>query len=65
MITMDKMLDELGCYECGKIFYVHNRNAWAYKKYVGNRPKMFCSWKCLQICRKRMEENDGRRKRNN
>ena len=42
------------CPQCGKLFFAHDIQGWAYKAYVYNKQrnithkKMFCSWKCLR-----------------
>ena len=45
------------CAMCGKVFYVHDAEVYAYKKgYAGYRTTYFCSWGCMRKAEKEKDE---------
>ena len=51
------------CKVCGKDFYIPNKREWAYKRGYGGhgkgctgKEKFFCSWSCLRVYDKKMED---------
>ena len=51
---MGGFLNTRTCPVCGKTFYVHATDTWAYKSYnkQKKRPAYFCSWHCLRAFQK-------------
>lgn len=55
---------ESKCPKCGKIFYIWDRDIWAYKAYVpeGHRsvPTFYCSWSCMRSAEKERKKKCAR-----
>lgn len=59
---IDKLLLERKCPECGKTFYITDKDEWAYK-YKYNSTKWFCSWHCYKAYTERLEKQKQKRDR--